>query len=98
MTGNKRAAIAAIRNMSCEERCLWIIAKNSPLFRRDPNGFYNEVVKNGAELGDVEISNSKADRQVRREINSAVGSKHPPGSFMASTDIDDILIDSCLGG
>lgn len=85
-----------VENMSCEERCLAIIASNSPMFKKNPNKFSTEVVKSGANLGKVLISSPKADRQVRPMINTATGSKHSPGSFSATTTIATILRDSCI--
>lgn len=87
--------LSALESASCPATCLMIIAANSPMYRLDRDLFRETARKPGAKLGDVEITSSKADRRVRVEINTAVGSTHPIGSFSAQTKIADILIWSC---
>lgn len=90
-----KQSIQNLENISCEEKCLLVIASNSPLFREDADAFYKAVLTSGSTLGSVKISSSKADRQVRVMINTATGSRHSPGSFSASTGIRFILTSSC---
>lgn len=90
-----RAASQEMKRMSCPARCLMVIASKSPLFHSDQAAFFAAATQPGATLGDVLISDAKADRELRVDLNRTFGTKFSPGSFSSSTEIAFILIKCC---
>lgn len=87
-----------LKNMSCGERCFFVIGLLSPLGRANWDAFYKKATKSGANLGDVGFQDSTADSKLRQNINAVISQdrRYPPGSFKAKTTIQSIILDSCL--
>jgi len=88
--------VKSFSDKSCEAKCLLLIAVHSPVYYDDPNKFYDIIDAGNAKLGTVEISDSKADRQLRVIINHVLNTNHAQGSFSSNNNIDTILRDSCV--
>lgn len=89
------------RALTCEERALSALAVHSKLYKEDEDAFYWEVTKNNARLGDIGISTTKADGDLRIYVNKKFRrpknwSTLPRNTYSAATLVTVVFRNCCI--
>lgn len=93
---NQTASLALGENIECERLCIIIIYRISRLSKSD----FEQRLKTGVTLGDLTISDARADGDLRVTINRLIRSPSdrppfPRGTFSAGAKVADVVRQSC---